>query len=397
MPSIPAFVEPSVLRWARSTVDLTSIAAARKIQIPEGRVEEWEAGERLPTIAELKRAAKVYKRALGVFYLPEPPQDFDTLRDFRRRPGAEAASWSVDLHAEYRRAHDQRDVLLELHELEDAQPPTVWRDIPAGLSDEELATAARAVLLAAAPFAMPGVTSDRYAHLNAWTAALEVAGVLVFATQGGRVDPNEMTAMSLYFDDVPVIVVNGADWPRGRLFSLLHEFAHLLLHSEGLCDTCRATLSPIPNAQLEVRCNDLAAQILLPRAQVLARAEVIERWDHPTAWDYESLHDAAAPFGVSAEAFLRRLVTLGLSTMDFYEQRRQAFLSTYRELESEQRRTRKSSGNFYFTKARDLGNGYVRVVDRARRAELIDRLTAAGMMDAKVSQIDRLAQVARLP
>ncbi len=28
----------------------------------------------------------------------------------------------------------------------------------------------------------------------------------------------------------------GKDAPHGRLFSLLHEYVHLLLHTEGLCD-----------------------------------------------------------------------------------------------------------------------------------------------------------------
>jgi len=35
---------------------------------------------------------------------------------------------------------------------------------------------------------------------------------------------------------VPVIVVNGSDAARGQLFTLLREYAHLLLHA-GLCDT----------------------------------------------------------------------------------------------------------------------------------------------------------------
>lgn len=395
MPSIPALVEPSVLRWARTTVDLTSVAAARKIRVPDGRVDEWESGDRLPTIAELKRAAKVYRRALGVFYLPEPPKDFDTLRDFRRRPGAGAKAWSIALHAEYRRAHEQRDVLLELFELEEVTPPKTWQNAVSDGNDEQLAAVARKRLLAHAPLPLPGATSDRYAHLNAWTAALEASGVLVFATQGGRVEPEEMSAFSLYFDEVPVIVVNGADWPRGRLFSLLHEFGHLLLHTEGLCDTYRARRSSNPNARLEARCNDLAAKMLMPRNEVLAQPEVRKRQDEPTSWDYESLRDAAAPFGVSAEAFLRRLVTLGRSTSVFYEQRREEFLAAYREQEAEGRRS-EPRGNFYFTKARDLGKGYIRAVDRAHRAELIDRLTAAGMLNAKVGQIDRLAQVARL-
>jgi transcriptional regulator with XRE-family HTH domain len=73
-----------VLRWARESIGLVPVAAARKIGVPDGRVAEWEAGTAMPTIAQLRKAADVYKRPLGVFFLPETLVDFDTMRDFRR-------------------------------------------------------------------------------------------------------------------------------------------------------------------------------------------------------------------------------------------------------------------------------------------------------------------------
>ncbi len=104
-----------------------------------------------------------------------------------------------------------------------------------------------------------------------------------------------MRAFSLYFDVLPVIVVNGADWARGRLFSLLHEYAHLLLHSEGLCDMVTDTKATTPDAQLEARCNAIAASILMPRDLVLASPLVQQRTTAPASWDYTSLTEAAPP------------------------------------------------------------------------------------------------------
>lgn len=54
------------------------------------------------------------------------------------------------------------------------------------------------------------------------------------ATSGVGVSISEMRAFSLYYDVLPVIMVNGSDTPRGRLFFLLHQYAHLLLHTGGL-------------------------------------------------------------------------------------------------------------------------------------------------------------------
>ncbi len=99
------------------------------------------------------------------------------------------------------------------------------------------------------------------------------------------------------------------------------------------------------------------------------------------------------PFGVSAEAFLRRLVTLGRVSAAFYRARREEFLAAYEE---EERRDRPAGGSFYRNKARDLGKGYVRLVADARRRRVIDSYTAASFLDVKVTQIERLAEAAAL-
>lgn len=394
-PSVPALVEPAVLRWARESIGLSALAAARKIGVPDGRVEEWEAGTASPTIPQLRNAARVYKRALSVFFLSQPPNDFDTLRDFRRLPDAASTAWSPELHGEYRRAHAQRESALELAEIEDVELAARWRLTAIPADNEALGAAARELLLATAPVPLPaGARAPAHAHLNVWVAALEEAGVLVLATERGTVSRAEMRAFSLYFDVLPVIMVNGADFARGRTFSLLHEYAHLLLHTDGLCDTTTDARPTTPNRQLEARCNAIAASALMPRAAVLANEEVRSRADSPTSWDYAALEAAAAPFGVSAEALLRRLVTLGRTTRGFYEQRREEFLVAYEEREADER---PSGGDWYRNTARDRGKWFIRRVADAHARRVIDSYTAASLLDVKVSQLPRLAEYAALP
>lgn len=390
--SIPALVEPSVLRWARESVGLIPVAAARKIGVPDGRVDEWEAGTATPTIAQLRKAAKVYKRSLGVFFLPEPPLDFDTMRDFRRNVGAAAGEWSPELHGEYRRALEQRETALELADIEEAPVSTTWRLEPLPADDEAIAAAARSLLLGVSPLRLPGGTGTKYDHLNAWVAALEEVGVLILATSGGQVSTAEMRAFSLYYDVVPVIMVNGSDAARGRLFSLVHEYAHLLLHTGGLCDTVSDTRATTPDRVLEARCNAIAAAMLMPREAVLSSPEVAAHRDAPESWDYSALRDAAAPFGVSAEAFARRLLSLGRVDQAFYRARRAEFIAAYDQEEGQA----SSGGNWYRNKARDLGKGFVRRIADAHRRRVIDSYTAASFLNVKVEQIDRLAEMAAI-
>lgn len=391
--SIPALVEPDVLRWARESIDLTQVAASRKLKLPDDRVAAWESGERRPTIAELRKAAKLYRRALGVFFLPSAPADFDTLRDLRRLDGAGSGEWSPALHADYRRAHSQREHMIELSEIDDVELADSWRIEQLPNDDEGIAAVARRRLTDLAPLPFPSRSATVYDHLNYWVAALELSGVLVVATSGGKVDLKEMRGLSLFFENVPVIMMNGADAPRGRLFTVLHEYAHLLLHTEGLCDLITDTAATTPNRTLEARCNAIAAAILMPAGEVFAQPEVIAKSHFPESWDYDSLAAAAVPFGVSAEAFLRRLVTLGRVPRSFYRARRAEFEQRY----DEEVDNKAPGGNWYRTTVRDLGKGYVRLVTDAHRRRVIDSFTAANYLNAKVGQIDRLAATASLP
>jgi len=391
--SIPALVDPALLRWARETAGLAVPAASRRLGIEEDELFAWEGGEAHATIDQLRTAAKVYKRTLAVFFLDSPPGGFDTLRDFRRVAGSPAGAWSPELHADYRRAHVQRDNVLELLEMEDRQPELSWRFQGTASDhgdDAAFAAAIRAHLVAATAAKLRG-TEDRYAHFNYWVGALESLGVLVLHSRGGGVSQEEMRALSLYFDEVPVVMLNGADAVRGRLFSLLHEYAHLLLHSEGVCDlvTARRTLNP--DVALEARCNEIAAEVLMPASAVLRSDVVRERQSSGGDWDYDSLAEAAAPFGTSAESFLLRLVTLGLVGQGFYDAKRAEFRLAY---ETHERSVHDHGGDWYRSAARDLGKGYVRLVADAYARRVIDSLTAATYLDGKVGQIERIAAAA---
>lgn len=390
--SVAALVEPAVLLWARETAGLTPVAAARKVGLPDDRVAQWESGDVRPTVAQLRKLVPIYRRPLAVFFLAEPPEDFDTLRDFRRQDLPARASWSVELHDEYRRAHEQREQALELSEIDDAPPATTWHLTTVPDDVEETAAVLRSTVLGSSQLALPRGFASPYDHANTWINGLENSGVLVMATRGKPgISRSEMRAFSLYFDSLPVIVVNGADSIRGRLFSLLHEFAHIALHTAGLCDTVTDLQPTTPDRRLEARCNAIAAAALMPRASVLAHPDVLRRRNAPDSWDYETLRAAAAPFGASAEALLRRLLTLGQVSGRFYEKQREEFLAAY---EDDEGRARSRGGDFYRTTARDLGKAYVRQVADAHRRRVIDSYTAASYLNVKVGQIERLALAA---
>ena len=82
--SVKALITPEVLKWVRERrIRLSVEYAAEKLNVKPERLEAWEAGKDLPTFAQLKKIAKLYKTHISVFYLPEPPTDFKLLADHR--------------------------------------------------------------------------------------------------------------------------------------------------------------------------------------------------------------------------------------------------------------------------------------------------------------------------
>ena len=264
-------VEPAVLEWARTSSGLDQEGAAKKLGVSEASLAKWEAGELEPTIRQLRAAAKCYRRPLAVLLLPEPPDDFQALRDFRRVSGAKEGTWSPALHSEFKRSLSQREVFLELSELAPGAvtPSQNALELGDGLEVEEAAALLRGAL-GVADLSLD--TSRPHEVLNAYIAAVEAVGPIVLQTRD--VEIKEMRAFSVSEWPFPIIALNGKDWPRARLFSLLHELCHIGLNAGGLCDLHEAKKRTATEDEVEHYCNAVAGAVLMPTDAVLAHPDV---------------------------------------------------------------------------------------------------------------------------
>lgn len=65
---------PEVLTWARREWGLSINEVSRRTGIPFHTLEEAEHGIQRLTVAQGRRLAEAYRRALAVFLLPQPPE-----------------------------------------------------------------------------------------------------------------------------------------------------------------------------------------------------------------------------------------------------------------------------------------------------------------------------------
>jgi Zn-dependent peptidase ImmA (M78 family) len=227
-----------------------------------------------------------------------------------------------------------------------------------------------------------------YDALSGWIAAFETWNILVFHTRGVLLE--EMRGFSLSESQLPVIVLNAKDTPRGRVFTLMHEFVHLMLNQGGVCDPLRASRRPAtPDEEIEVFGNRVAGAILVP-SEFLLRHPTVAPSDRSREWSEDTLRRLAEDFAVSREVILRRLLILGRTTEQFYEQKRREYLAQYR-VAAERRREAAGYAPLYRVIVRDNGRRYTRLILDAYAR---DRITAADVADYLGVRLTHLGDIA---
>ena len=326
-----ARVKPELIRWVRKDAGLSVADAAKKAGTSEAIVRQWEEGTLQPTIRQLRLLANAARRPIAIFYLAEPPWKFTALRDFRRLPGDPVADQSPALRLAVRLACERRQVALDLAaDLDDMPSPLPIR---ASLREPVGEVARRIRSLLGVSIKDQREWRGEYDALNNWRRTIQDLRVLVFQARGVEVD--EMRGFSIAEEPMPVIVLNTRDAPNGRVFTLFHEFCHLLLRMGGICDLRDRSSHRPEDSAIEVFCNAVASETLVPRRDFV-RSPLVRNHPQGAAWQEPELRSLARDFSVSWEVVLRRLLDTGQITRGAYRDRREALLARYRVTRSAQ-------------------------------------------------------------
>lgn len=327
-----AFVNPTLLRWARERASSSVDEAARKTGVAPGRLEAWERGEAIPTFRQAQKLADVLHAPFGFFFLPEPPVEALPLPDLRTVPGAMPERPSLNLQDTVRSVLQRQAWYLEYLESQGASPlPFVGKFSPTSRVDAVVQDI-RVVL---------GVSVEEARHLP-WEAyfrslieGAESAGILVMRSgivgnnTRRTLDVAEFRGFAVSDRHAPVVFVNSADAPTARLFTLVHELAHLWIGSSGI-----SNVTPNPARQDEVFCNAVAGEFLAPRESFLAR------WGEEPEDLQRRVAALATSFHVSKMVVWRRALDLGLIDAAAYRREYLAELNAFREREGQ-------GGDFY--------------------------------------------------
>jgi Zn-dependent peptidase ImmA (M78 family) len=376
---------PDVLEWARKVINLPRDVAAKRIGVDPIQIDYWEIGAESPTISQLRELARVYHRPLAVLLRRSlPPGEEPITRDFRLLPQNQNKDLSPELRLGLWRVEYQRDIAHDLARQDREMPDPIDFDLDQNESPDSVGVHVRSWL--GVPVAILELTRPR-ANLDLWIDAIEAKSILV--AEISRVKLEEMRGCSISDQPFPAIILNSADTPNGKVFTLLHELAHILLHSGGLCDLEVRKATTISNkVHLERFCNELAAAVLMPRDLLLREAR--KRHLSPSGyWNDQDLLNIAQTFGVSREAMLIRLIGLNLASRQQYDALKPHFEEIYEEWQTE-RLKKPGRFNYYRTKIRQLGKSYASTVIDAYDRDVITSVEVADYLDMKTKNVPNL-------
>jgi len=304
-------VNAKVLVWARKERGLNEEQAAKLLRLSMQELRDLEGGHKKPSLALLDRMARQYQIPFASLLMPDPLPDNarPTIPDFRTHLGEgpkldhelmtaiDVVNLQIEMFAEVKEAHP---------ELFQAPPLPNYSNI----TDAERAAHTERARIAPSIDTQIGWTGVATAFRH-WRAIIESQGIFVHLMSIGP--ENDVRGFAIYDErEIPIILINGDEVETSaRIFSLIHEHAHLLIRKPGISDQNRKD-------KTERWCNQFAAYFLMPADRFKEEALKI---DPSRAWSDTAIRKIAEIFKVSMSAAALHLEDVGLARAGFYDQK----------------------------------------------------------------------------
>ena len=380
--SLEVSIEPKVLIWARESIGLSPIDISKRLDVSLDLVHRWECAQKRPTLKTVEKLANIYKRPLAVFFLPAPPIEFPLPKDFRCLPTGKKPTLCPKTRLAIRRAHRLQSLVGELvKSLNRKITPTIEK---INLSENPETTARNIREQTGIEIQTQLKWKNENESFNKWREIAEKFGVLVFQI---GMPLEEIRGFSLTEGVLPVIVLNSRDSITARIFSLFHEYAHLLLGKSGICNMEEGGGFSDEDRLIEIYCNHFAGALLVPKEDLLKHKLISSISSFPERFD-EILYKLAKEFKVSQEVILRRMTILGLVSKNFYEKKREEWKA---------KEWQQKKGPFGIDPAkkciRETGVPFVSFVLQAYRQEKITYSDVADYLDIRTKYLPKVEKL----
>ncbi|MGL6225524.1 MAG: ImmA/IrrE family metallo-endopeptidase [Thermoguttaceae bacterium] len=332
------------------------------------KAKNWIKGESTPTLKQLESFAKVVMVSFGHLFSDTPPDELLPIVDFRTFKNQKQQRPSPNLFDTIYLMQSRQDWLHEKHR-EDGVPPVFLVD---SLKNRPVSSIEDSAQRIRQCLDLPDdwtqscrCTENVFSKLR---DAAEDKGIFVFingivANNTRRpLDHEEFRGFTLLDEYAPLIFINRNDTETAMLFTLAHELSHLAIGEAGLCNLPQLGVDKAK--QVEIRCNRIAAELLVPQKRFVCVWKEYRK-------DFAAI---ARFFGVSRLVIARRALELeyikATQFFAFYNEEQENW-----ELAKQKKKDKGvNGGNFYHTIQSRLSPRFSRtIVDAVRWGGLLYR------------------------
>lgn len=322
------------LKWARETLSISTKEVIDQLNIKnvtEELLTIWENGTEFPPVYIAKKLAKFYGINLVVLYLPRIPQKIKPLKDFRRM---DSLPFSRNFIFLMRSIQEKQEVLKELL-IENGHTAL---PIVGSVSIEQ---------------GVPGLVQALQDNISKYlklkkkaednlkpiTRLLESLGISVSFSNSfnghylSAVSPKEVRGFAIADKVAPFIFVNSKDSKNAQLFTLLHEFCHILLGETGVGEQ-----SHNADKRIEILCNQATADFLIPSQRFEQALKVMPSKDLD-----DTVYELTHLFPVSSLSVLVKMFSIGKLAYQNFETAYIRHKESFEQILQQESRQKKSS------------------------------------------------------
>lgn len=294
MKSEKPHINPEILIWAREQLNASPEVLARRVGTSEEKYISWEKGEAVPSYKQLGKIAHQLQLPITAFYLNKTPRSENPRLEMRRLPGYSADEDTFQFSKQVSECIRRRNFTEELIDRMNIDFPAFNFHSSINDSPETAAETFRKYL----NFGIEEQLKNRgkFEALKNWRQLLERNGVLVFQLE--RIDIKEARGFALYKEFLPIVTINSNDSVGGRIFTLFHEVAHIILGQSIVHNNIDLDSSN----EIENWCNKFSAHFLIPTEDLISITKQVGEINNQEKVDF-----LIRRYWVSGSALLRRL------------------------------------------------------------------------------------------
>ena len=266
-------VNSDVLSWVINSSGWDVEDLSKQTNINSKSIQKWKIKDAFISIKNLEKLSRVIKRPISIFLLPTPPNE-TILIDYRKINAEKLSKNTSNVIRKARYVQSNIKEMLELRS-ENIQPNITHRTLQD--NPEKVATIEKDIHGVEFEKLKEGVDINKHAKQLYQNLKTKIESLNIFVMEG-NMETNMSSGFVLVGNYPSVILINSEHKPISQLFTLLHEYAHVLLKKDGICmlNSDVDNYSTSHHLLIEEWCNRFTKSILVSNIEFFETFEQID-------------------------------------------------------------------------------------------------------------------------